>query len=164
MVLKVGEGKKEKEESEEVEVSVQCIKNYKEGMYSKEKKSVKILITVFFAVSAVLYFICAVLSVERAINAGKINEDFKGSPWAVAEVTNKRNPETGIKAEGKLVKITNAYDSCAIPEPIWDDTYDEEYAGLIDSLENFCKGDSSCFAKNTNWTFTWVYNSAWMFM
>jgi len=67
-------------------------------MYEKEKKHVKIIITVFFAFSAVLYFICGVLSVERAINAGKINVDFANSPDLVTLVTNKVNPKTGIKA------------------------------------------------------------------
>ena len=106
--------------------SPQGIKNHKQGMYEKEKKGVKIFITIFFAMSAVLYFICGVLSVERAINAGKINLDFSNSPALVTIVSNKENPKTGIKALSKLVKINNAYDACAIPEPIWDDTFDDE--------------------------------------
>ena len=45
-------------------------------MYSNEKKSTKILITVLFSVSAVAYLVCGAVSAERAVNAAKINVDF----------------------------------------------------------------------------------------
>ena len=40
---------------------------------------VKMIITVFFFVSAVIFFVCGTISLERTVNAVKINDDFEGS-------------------------------------------------------------------------------------
>ena len=45
-------------------------------MYLKEKRPVKWALCLFFSVSAIVYFICGVLSAERSINARKINADY----------------------------------------------------------------------------------------
>ena len=78
-------------------------------MYSKEKKEVKIGISAFFGVSAVIYIAIAGICIERSLNASKINEDF--------DLPAQKTFFYQLKADGafKSVEIENSYDTCAIP-------------------------------------------------
>ena len=47
-------------------------------MYKKEPITVKIFIAVFFSLSAIIYLSLCGICLERAVNAGKIEDDYGG--------------------------------------------------------------------------------------
>ena len=138
-------------------------------MYRIEQKKTKFCMCGFFTLSAVAYFVCGLLSLERATNAARINKDFDGSPMllrpVIAERVDSLAEVYAAYANPAITKVTmtSAYDSCSIPEFIRDpELTDEKRLALVNGGIDTCGDDIGCNERGTNWTIVWTWNAAWL--